>query len=87
MGLNMSPEVFQALGTSKHSGLDTNQDATVLAEVQIQELGTPKERSRARRLLANITTWAMSVPSGSNTSARIRPEGANALLVYLESGR
>jgi hypothetical protein len=33
------------------SGRDTNRDATVLAEVQIQELRTPKERSRARRLL------------------------------------
>jgi len=36
---------------TKHSGRDTNQDATVLAELQIQELSTPKERSRARRLL------------------------------------
>jgi len=36
---------------TKHSGRDTNQAATVLAEVQIQELSTPKERSRARRLL------------------------------------
>lgn len=36
---------------TKHSGRDTNQDAHVLAEVQIQELNTPQERSRARRLL------------------------------------
>jgi hypothetical protein len=36
---------------TKHSGRDTNQDATVLAELQIQELSIPKERSRARRLL------------------------------------
>jgi len=36
---------------TKHSGRDTNQDATVLAELQIRELSTPKERSRARRLL------------------------------------
>ena len=36
---------------TKHPGRDTNQDATVLAEVQIQELSTLKERSRARRLL------------------------------------
>src|SRR5258706_5419414 len=36
---------------TKHSGRDTNQDATDLAEVQIQELSTSKERARARRLL------------------------------------
>ena len=36
---------------TKHSGRDTNQDATVLAELKIQELSTLKERSRARRLL------------------------------------
>jgi hypothetical protein len=36
---------------TKHFGRDTNQDATILAEVQIQELSTPTERSRARRLL------------------------------------
>src|SRR5206468_6483657 len=35
----------------KHSGRETNQDAYVLAEVQIQELSTRQERSRARRLL------------------------------------
>ncbi len=36
---------------TKHSGGDTNQEATALAQLQIQELSTPKERSRARRLL------------------------------------
>lgn len=36
---------------TKQSGRDANQDAQVLAEVQIQELNTSKERSRARRLL------------------------------------
>jgi len=37
---------------NKNSGCDTNQVGPVLAEVQIQELSTRKERSRARRLLA-----------------------------------
>jgi hypothetical protein len=37
---------------NKNSGRDTNQDGPALAEVQIQELSTRKERSRARRLLA-----------------------------------
>ncbi len=37
---------------NKNSGRDTNQDGPSLAEVQIQELSTRKERSRARRLLA-----------------------------------
>src|SRR5947209_2847902 len=36
---------------TKHSGRDTNKDAPVLEEVQIQELSTRKERARARRLL------------------------------------
>jgi hypothetical protein len=35
----------------KHFGRDTNQDADVLAEVQIQELIARQERSGARRLL------------------------------------
>src|SRR6266481_4211484 len=47
----MSPEVFHALGMTKHSGCDRNEYLSVLAEVQIQELSTRKERSRARRLL------------------------------------
>lgn len=36
---------------TKHSGRDTNKDSSVLAEVQILELNTGKQRSRARRLL------------------------------------
>jgi len=36
---------------TKHSGCDRNEYLSVLAEVQIQELSTRKERSRARRLL------------------------------------
>src|SRR5438445_607872 len=36
---------------TNHSGCDTNHDAPVLAEVQIQALRTRKERARARRLL------------------------------------